>query len=348
MIVALALTRLSFTSSFTLLTPTHTSAVSFVSSLKSRVPTHLKMSSLAGNVVSVENCIKAHNNKNSSPVFVDASWYLDPDQNGRVDYEAGPRIDGAKFFDIDDIASKGEVLNPKGLPHMMPPKELFEKAMDALGIKNSDHVVIYGKEGCFFTARAWYQFRAMGHPSNQVHLMQGGLNEWRDKGGRIETGPKEVISSESFNDSTEVVYVGEEAKGIVSMSEVLETVESGDEANSIIIDARSAGRFRAEAPEPREGVRGGCMPGSFNVPATELIDDNDKTKLHCQDELQSAFKNGGVDVNTDKKVIISCGSGVMASLVALALEECGRDPYNTFVFDGSWTEWGSDPDTPIV
>jgi len=305
------------------------------------------MSSLSGNLVSVESCVEAHNSKNNAPIFVDASWYLSPDQNGRVDYEAGPRIDGAKFFDIDDVASKGETLNPKGLPHMMPSKELFEKVMDAIGIKRSDHVVIYGKEGCMCTARAWYQLRAMGHPADQVHLMQGGLKEWRDKGGPIETGPKEAISSESFDDSTHTVYVGEKAKGIVSMEEVLAVVKDGDEAGSIIVDARSAARFRAEAPEPREGVRGGHMPGSFNVPVTELINAIDSSKIRCPEELQNVFENAGVDVNTEKQIICSCGSGVMASLVAFALEECGCDPSKIFVYDGSWTEWGSDPDTPI-
>lgn len=305
------------------------------------------MSSLSGNLVSVESCIEAYNSKDNGPVFVDASWYLSSDQNGLEDYEAGPRINGAKFFDIDDVASKGEILNPKGLPHMMPPKELFEKAMDAIGIERSDHVVIYGKEGCMFTARAWYQLRAMGHPADQVHLMQGGLKEWCDKGGKIETGLKKGISSESLNDSIDAVYVGEEAKGIVSIDDVLATVNKGNDADSIILDARSAGRFCAEAPEPREGVRGGHMPGSFNVPATELIDANDSTKIRPPEELQIAFKNAGVDVNTEKKIICSCGSGVMAALIAFALEECGRDPSKTVVYDGSWTEWGLDPDTPI-
>lgn len=305
------------------------------------------MSSLSGNLVSVESCVEAHNSKNNPPVFVDASWYLSPDQNGRVDYEAGPRIDGAKFFDIDDVSSKDETLNPKGLPHMMPPKELFEKIMDAIGITRSDHVVIYGKEGCMCTARAWYQFRAMGHPADQVHLMQGGLKEWQDKGGSIETGPKKAVSSDSFDDSIDTVYAGEEAKGIVSMDEVLTVVKDGDDAGSIIVDARSAARFRAEAPEPREGVRGGHMQGSFNVPVTELIDANDSTKIRPPEELQDVFKNAGVDVNTEKQIICSCGSGVMASFVAFALEECGRDSSKTSVYDGSWTEWGSDPDTPI-
>lgn len=303
------------------------------------------MSSLSGNLVSVESCVEAHNSKHS-PIFVDASWYLSPDQNGRVDYEAGPRIDGAKFFDIDDVSSKGE-LNPKGLPHMMPPKKLFEQVMDAIGIKKSDHVVIYGKEGCLCTARAWYQFRAMGHPADQVHLMQGGLKEWSDKGGRIETGPKEAVSSKSFDDSIDTEYLGEEASGIVSMLEVLAIVKDGDDADSIVVDARSAARFRAQAPEPREGVRGGHMPGSFNVPVTELIDSSDSTKIRPPEDLQYVFKNAGVDLNTDKNIVCSCGSGVMASFVAFALEECGRDPSKTFVYDGSWTEWGSDPNTPI-
>jgi len=346
MVVAFAATKLSFTSAFILSTPGVTPFLSRLA-LRSSSSTHLSMSSLSGNLVSVESCIEAHQSKNDAPIFVDASWYLSPEKNGRVDYEAGPRIVGAKFFDIDDVAAKGEILNPKGLPHMMPPKELFEKVMDAIGIERSDHVVIYGKEGCMFTARAWYQLRAMGHPADQVHLMQGGLNEWCDEGGQIETGPKEVISTESLDNSIDAVYLGEEAKGIVSMEDVLATVNNGDDADSIIVDARSAGRFCAEAPEPRKGVRGGHMPGSFNVPATELIDANDSTKIRRSEELQIAFKNAGVDVKTEKRIICSCGSGVMAALISIALEECGRDPSKTVVYDGSWIEWGLDQDTPI-
>ena len=119
---------------------------------------------LSSNLVSVDDCLAAFGDDNVK--FIDGSWHLANDRDGRSDYEAGPRISGAKFFDIDDISTKGEA-NPKGLPHMMPPKNLFAAAMDALNVSNENHLVVYGTEGCMFTARCFYTLRGMGHAADK-------------------------------------------------------------------------------------------------------------------------------------------------------------------------------------
>jgi len=303
------------------------------------------LSALSGNLVSVEECLAAFGDDGVK--FIDGSWHLAADRDGRFDYEAGPRISGATFFDIDDISTKGEA-NPKGLPHMMPPKHLFAAAMDALDISNEDHLVVYGTEGCMFTARCFYTLRGMGHDADKVHLMQGSLGEWIDKKGSIDKDPTKAISAVDLDLSAGSKYQAKDATSMVDMQTVLGVVDAEDDADSIVVDARGAARFKAEAPEPREGMRGGHMPGSFNVPFADLLDPGDPTKFMNSVELKAAFEKGGVDVSTDKKIICSCGSGVTACTVAMALEECGRDPSKTVVYDGSWAEWGSDETTPIV
>lgn len=212
------------------------------------------LSALSGNLVSVEDCLEAFGSDDVN--FIDGSWHLAADRDGRADYEAGPRISGAKFFDIDDISTKGNA-NPKGLPHMMPPKSLFAAAMDALDISNDDHLVVYGTEGCMFTARCFYTLRAMGHDEDKVHLMQGSLAEWMDKKGAVDTDPTKAISAADLDVAKEAKYQAKDATSMVDMEHVLGVVNAKDKADSIVVDARGAARFKAEAPEPREGMRGG-------------------------------------------------------------------------------------------
>ena len=288
------------------------------------------------NFISIPDAIS----KIDSSIFIDGSWHLSKDRNARAEYEKGPRIQGAHFFDIDDIAVKGEELNPKNLPHMMPKKEMFGKVMDYFSVTPSSTIIIYGTEGCAFTSRAFYTFKRLCQPTNEVYLMQGSLKEFIDAGGKTESEEKKSMKYSDLKSDLASEYKAERDVYSVSMEQMLAEV-SEDTNDSIIIDARSAARFRAEAPEPRPGLRMGHMPGAFNVPFLELLQNDDVTKFKSSEEMKQTFLNAGVDVDSDKKIIVSCGSGVTACAVAVGLLECGRDPANTYIYDGSWIEWVS-------
>jgi len=293
------------------------------------------------NILSVPDAIKRHS---ENAIFVDGSWHLSS-RDGRKEFEDGPRIQNAKFFDIDDVARKGQ-----NLPHMMPPKKLFAKVMDEFGVTPDSDLIVYGTEGCFSIPRAFYTLRAMGHPIDRLHLMQGSLKDWIDAGGPIETGMQDSLKVSDLDDVAEddIKYdKAVDAINVVGMEKVMDVVASGS-AESIIVDARSAGRFVGEAPEPRPGLRGGHMPGAFNVPFNILLDLDDGNKFRSKEDMIQIFKEAGVDVGTDKDIICTCGSGVTACWLALALEECGRDPSKTFIYDGAWIEWASDANTPVV
>lgn len=142
-------------------------------------------------LVSVDECLDAYRSDPRSVVFCDASWYHRSARSGREEFIAGPRLPGARYIDMDDICAKGGD-NPKNLPHMMPGKELFAAMMDELNITNDDRIVIYGKQGCFFTPRTYFLFQQCGHDEEKLHLMQGSLEEWAEKGGAIEEGTADI------------------------------------------------------------------------------------------------------------------------------------------------------------
>ncbi len=201
------------------------------------------------------------------------------------------------------------------------------------------------------TSRTYITFKSMGHEPTKVHLLQGSLKEWEEKGGPVETNPTTTILAESLDLSKEPKYLATDPEGFCNMDQVLDLVANkGGQPWGVILDARSEGRFRATEPEPRPGLRGGHMPGSINIPFPALLEGpRDWTRFKSDEELKKVFRRAGVDVTDESKVIIcSCGSGVTASVIAVALEKCGRDRSKTLIYDGSWAEWGADPTTPII
>ncbi len=248
--------------------------------------------------------------------ILDASWYL-PDQNrdARAEYQAG-HIPGARFFDIDEIADKRS-----GLPHMAPPPEMFISRMRAMGVGDGHQVVVYDGSGLFSAARVWWTFRLMGKVD--VAVLDGGLPKWRAEGRAIEDMPPTLRDRH--------ITVQRQAHLVRDVTQVAAAAKLGDHT---IIDARAPGRFRGEEPEPRPGLRSGHIPGAVNVPFRSVLNADGTMKSPA--ELGQVFAAAGADLS--KPVITSCGSGVSAAVLCLALERMGKRDHA--LYDGSWAEWG--------
>lgn len=255
---------------------------------------------------------------------VDGSWHMPAEgRSGRGEYLQA-HIPGAVFFDIDAIADQST-----DLPHMLPSPEAFARAAGELGLPREADIIVYDTTGIRSAARVWWTLRAMGYPL--VHVLDGGLRKWMAEGRPIEPGevyPRAVTVEPRFD------------AGLVrSLDEVRDILASG---SARMLDARSIARFLGEAPEPRIGLRGGHMPGAANLPWEQVIAEDGT--LRDEKELKAVFKGVGVDLR--KPIVTTCGSGVTASVLALALARLGLD--RTAVYDGSWTEWGGRPDTEVV
>lgn len=255
--------------------------------------------------------------------IVDASWYL-PDQkrDARAEYELS-HIPGAVFFDHDRI------VDPKStLPHTLPDAETFARHAGSMGISADDTIVVYDGPGLFSAPRAWWMFRTMG--VDQVYILEGGFDRWKAADGPVTDEPTRIAPN-FFNVDFDAARVAslEDMRGIVA----------GGEAQ--IADARPAGRFAGTVPEPRPGIRGGHMPGAKSLPASTLTADG---KLLPADKLRARFEEAGIDL--DSPVVTSCGSGITAAIITLALETLGHS--SNRLYDGSWTEWGGRSDTPVV
>ena len=256
-------------------------------------------------------------------VVVDGSWYLPAmKRDGFKEYRAG-HIPGAVYFDIDEIADHGS-----GLPHMLPPPEAFALHMRRLGVGDGMKVVVYDGAGLFSAPRVWWTFRVFG--AKDVFILDGGLPKWRAENRPLESGMASRAPAD-FTPHFDKKLVAD-----------LERVEEALGKNSAqVVDVRPAERFRGEAPEPRAGVRSGHMPGSLNVPSSKLVEDG---TLAAPDKIRSALEAGGV--NPDQPVIASCGSGVAAAILWLALDSLGKPPLA--LYDGSWSDWGSRTDKPLA
>ena len=256
--------------------------------------------------------------------ILDASWYLpDANRDPKAEYDAA-HIPGARFFDIDDISDARS-----DLPHMAPPVEKFMSRMRAMGVGDGHQVVVYDGAGIMSAPRVWWLFRLMGHEN--VAVLDGGFPKWQAEGRAVEDMPPVVKDRH--------LTVRFQNHLVRDVTQVSQASKLGD---AQIIDTRAAARFRGEAPEPREGLRAGHIPGSRNVPFNTLLND-DKT-LKSPAEARAVFEAAGVDLS--RPMITTCGSGITASVLALALERIGVDAWS--LYDGSWAEWGMFPTVPVA
>ncbi|PUB15427.1 3-mercaptopyruvate sulfurtransferase [Yoonia sediminilitoris] len=266
--------------------------------------------------------LATHLNDPNMRIF-DASWYLpDAGRDGRAEYEKA-HIPGARYFDIDEISD-----HRSELPHMAPPIEKFMSRMRTMGVGDGHQVVVYDGMGMFSAARVWWLFRLMGQPN--VAVLDGGLPKWIAEGNATTTAPP-VIRDRHMT-------VDYQKDMVRDVTQVARAAKLGDYT---IIDARAPARFRGDAPEPREGLRSGHIPGSRNVFFQDLLNDDGTMKPPAA--LRAVFTDAGVDL--DKPAITTCGSGVTAAVLSLALERIGKTDHS--LYDGSWSEWGMYADLPI-
>jgi thiosulfate/3-mercaptopyruvate sulfurtransferase len=260
----------------------------------------------------------------SEIAVVDATWFMPGDGKLGLDAYAAGHIPGAVHFDIDGIADPST-----GLPHMLPTPDAFAEAAGGLGLRRDLTIVVYDGQGIFSAPRVWWTLRTMGFPN--VFVLDGGLKAWNAEGRPLETvapHPAPTTIEPAFDPS------------LVRDLESVRTSLGAHDAQ--LIDARPAARFRGDVAEPRAGLRGGHMPGALSVPFAGLL--NPDGTMKAGDELRAAFQAAGVDL--ERPMVTTCGSGVSAAVLALALARLGRD--DVAVYDGSWTEWGGRADTPIV
>ncbi|MDA9271684.1 3-mercaptopyruvate sulfurtransferase [Planktomarina sp.] len=256
--------------------------------------------------------------------ILDASWHMPSDgRDARNEFVNG-HILNARFFDIDDISDHRSTL-----PHMVPPVEKFMSRVRALGVGDGHQIIVYDTKGLFSAARVWWLFRLMGHTS--VAVLDGGLPKWIADGNPLSTTAP-VIRDRHMT-------VKQQLQMVRDVTQVAHAAKLNDHE---IIDARSGTRFIGEAPEPRTDLRSGHIPNSKNLPFTKVL--NTDHTMKTVPELTKVFKNAGIDLN--KPAITTCGSGITAAVLSLALQRVGKTDHA--LYDGSWTEWGQFPTLNIA
>ena len=255
--------------------------------------------------------------------ILDASWHMpDTGRDAEAEYRAG-HIPGARFFDIDRVADTGA-----SLAHMLPPVEKFVSTVRRMGIGDGHRVVVYDQAGIYSSARVWWMFRLFGH--QDVAVLDGGLPKWLAEGHAVEDLPPEP-RERHFTARRNAALV----RDVTQMAGAVKL------ASEQIVDARSPGRFAGAEAEPRPGLRGGHIPGSCNLHYRALL--NDDATMKAPEDLRALFEEAGVDLT--KPVVTTCGSGVTACILTLALHRIGHT--RNAVYDGSWSEWGAYPDLGV-
>ena len=262
--------------------------------------------------------------KDANIKIVDASFKMPGVMPLPRDDYLNAHIPGAVFFDVDAVSDH---TNP--LPHMFPSGEQFGRDVGALGIGNGDMVVVYDAGGWIAGPRAWWMFLSYGYTN--VRVLNGGLKKWRAEGRPVESG--------AVTQRPTTFKAAFDARRVRSMQQMIANIASKAEQ---VIDARASDRFEARVGEPRPGLRPGHIPGSRNLPYNNLFDPTTGA-MKPLDELRKAFSGAGVKL--DAPIVTSCGSGVSAAVLTLALYRLGLE--NPALYDGSWSEWGQ-PDGPPV
>ncbi|HUR43627.1 MAG TPA: 3-mercaptopyruvate sulfurtransferase [Aestuariivirga sp.] len=257
--------------------------------------------------------------------ILDASWHFPASGRDAKKEFAEGHIPGSQFFDIDEISDTAS-----SLPHMLPSPEKFSSRMRKMGVGDGKRVIVYDSQGLMSAARAWWMFKVFGH--DDVAVLDGGLPKWKAENRGLAEGPAAKPQERHFTARYQSMLVRDKA-------DVSAALRSGIEQ---IADARSAGRFQGQEPEPRPGVRSGHMPGARNVHYQALLKPDGTFK--SPQEISAVFTQAGIDIK--KPLVTSCGSGITAAILNLGLTVANARQHA--LYDGSWAEWGADPDTAVA